>query len=223
MDTGEDLATVTLLANDDEAARTINLKGIGVEAGVGVTHDGQACDGQENSIDFGGAVPGETVEQTITITSSGRSPFTVLSAVLEPGSSPEFSIDELSAPVTLASGESLELKVRYAPVDGGPDSGAFVITTDAAQAPSIRIAACGLGTAPAVCAIPNPLNLGPVGMGQSASGTMTLESCGTEPVTITGVALSDTAPQASAPGYTLAPGGRLAGDAAARRVHRSAS
>lgn len=208
-DAGEDRGTLSIVANVEVPNRTINLVGVGVEAGVGVTHDGQACGDAENSIDFGGAVPGQTVEHIITVTSSGRSPVTVLSAVAEPGSSPEFTIDNVAMPTALSAGETLQLNARYAPVDGGPDTGAFVITTDAPNMPSIRISVCGLGTAPAVCARPNPLNLGPVGVGQNASGTMTLESCGTEPVTISEVALSDMAPQASAPGYTLTPVGGL--------------
>src|SRR5690606_32761184 len=108
----------------------------------------------------------------------GTDDVTVLSAVLEPGSTAEFEIDGPIEPEVLMPGMSLSIAARYRPVDGGRDQGAFVITTDLAAMPSIRIPVCGAGVAPAICARPVPLDLGLVAQGASASGTLTLESCG---------------------------------------------
>jgi hypothetical protein len=81
--------------------------------------------------------------------------------------------------------------------------GAFIITTDSGATPSIRIPICGVGIAPALCAHPVPLDLGAAGVGQSVHGHLTLESCGTEPVTLTAVALSMDAQHQTAMGFRL--------------------
>lgn len=200
---GEELATVTILADDVEEPRTVSARGIGVEAGVGVAHDGTSCGDDERSIDFGRVVPGQTAERTITVTADGSATVTILSAIVQPGSSGEWSIQELTEPATLAPGESLDLVATYAPEDGGPDTGAFVITTDAPDDPSVVVTACGEGVAPAICGRPNPLNLGATAVGGSLSGTLTIESCGLEPVTVTQVQLSMDAGFPSDPGFSV--------------------
>lgn len=202
-DVGEELATVTIVADDAAEPRVVTVRGIGVEAGVGVTLDGERCGEDPDSIDFGRVVPGETSEHTVTVTAEGSATLTVLSAVVQPGSSAEWSIQAVPVPTELAPGESLELVATYAPADGGPDTGAFVITTDAPDAPSIVISACGEGVAPAVCGHPNPLNLGATAVGGSLTGTLTVESCGLEPVTVSQVQLSMDAGFPSDPGFSV--------------------
>ncbi len=208
VDVGEEHATVTIVGDDAETVHEVSLVGIGVETGAGVSHPGETCGTDPDSMSFGRVVPGATAERTITVTAQGTATLTVLSAIVEPGSSGEWSIEGLTEPKPLAPGESLELTARYAPEDGGADSGAFVITTDAPDLPSIRISACGEGVAPAVCAHPNPLNLGATAVGGTLMGTLTLESCGLEPVTISGLILSTDARFPSDPGFSLmgAPG-----------------
>jgi hypothetical protein len=201
-DVGEEHSTITITANDSEDARTISLVGIGVEAGVGVEHPGETCGSDPNSMSFGQVVPGMRAERTITVRASGSATVNILSAIVEPGSSGEWSIQEITSPVQLAPGESFDLTAAYAPEDGGADVGAFVITTDAPDG-TLRVAACGEGVAPAVCARPNPLNLGATPVGGSLSGTLTIESCGLEPVTISSLALSSDPRFPSAPGFTL--------------------
>jgi hypothetical protein len=198
---GEEMSAITIVADDSPDPRVVTLRGIGVEPGVGVAHDGEACGSTEGSLSFGRVVPGQTVERTITVTANGSATVNVLSAVAEPGTSGELTIDDTST--RLAPGESVAIVARYAPEDGGPDTGAFVITTDAPSAPSIRVAVCGEGVAPAVCARPNPLNLGAAAVGGTVSGTMTIESCGLEPVTVSNVRLSMDAAFPTAPGFAL--------------------
>lgn len=210
IDVGEDTAVLLIEADDGEGEHRIELRGEGVIGGFAVTHDGEACSGQEGSIAFGEAEPNTTVTRTITLSSVGGEPITILSAVIEPGTTTEFAIDDLPAPATLAPGDTLGIEARYTPSDGGPDSGAFVITTDLASMPSIRIPVCGAGIAPALCGRPVPVDLGNVSVGTTAMGTLTLESCGLLPVEISGVRITGDSELAlttvpSTP-VTLAPG-----------------
>lgn len=215
-DLGEDLGTITIAADDGQDPFVITLRGVGVQSGAGVELEGDGCEGVEGSISFGAVSPGQVVERRITVRSLGGVPLTVLSAIPEPGTTPELTIDASALPATVPSGDALVLVTRYAPVDGGSDTGAFVITTDAPTLPSIRVPVCGLGVAPAICARPVPLDLGSVPAGQSTSGRLTVESCGLEPLELTALALSSDASHPSGPGFrvtslpalpaTLAPG-----------------
>ncbi len=213
VDVGEDTA-VLLVQGDDQGGelQRVDIRGEGVTGSLEITHPGDACAGAPNSIDFGQTEPGSTSERTITISAIGSSDVTILSAVREPSSSGEFEIDGPQSPVTLASGETLELTARYRPADGGPDSGAFVITTDAPESPSITIPVCGVAVAPALCGRPVPLDFGAVPTGATVTATLTLESCGLLPVDLTSVgiegdadfsiAMAPSVPQTLDPGQT---------------------
>jgi len=204
-DVGEDKATVEIVAGDDGATVSVPLTGVGIAGDLAVTHDGGACDGVDGSMAFGSASPGDTLTRKITIQASGTAAVRVLSAGLEPGRSTEFTVAPIAgAPVSLAPGSSLEITATYTPVDGGPDEGAIVITTDAVDRPSIRIPVCGEGAAAALCADPVPLDLGAVAVGQQASATLTLSSCGSESLDLTGVRLSADMAHPTAAGFTLA-------------------
>lgn len=200
-DVGVDEGTITIVADDQEDPHVVPVRGEGVEAGVEVSHDGAACDDTEGSLSFGGVAPGDTKTQTVTIRASGTARVTIVSVVPEPGTSPELTIEDVPEGTVLDPGATLDLTATYAPVDGGPDSGAFVVTTDIPS--TIVIPVCAQGVAPAVCARPNPLDFGPMGVGQTKTETLTLESCGGVDVTISGVAIARDAMYPSAAGYDL--------------------
>lgn len=198
---GVDEATITIVADDRAEPHVVSVRGEGVEAGVGVSHDGAACTDQEGSLSFGGVVPGNTKTQTVTVRASGSARVTIVSVVAEPGTSPELTIEDVPEGTVLEPNDTLELVATYAPVDGGPDNGAFVVTTDIPS--TIRIPVCGQGVAPAVCATPVPLGFGPLAVGQTAVETITLESCGGEDVTLSGVAIANSGQYTSDAGYRL--------------------
>ncbi len=202
-DVGEDRAVLVIVADDGTGEHRVDLVGVGVIGDLSVTNDGTPCMDDPSSIDFGEVVPGEVATHTITVTAIGSDAVKVLSAVLEPGATAEFEIDGPAEPKTLAPGESLEMEVRYRPGDGGRDSGAFIITTDLASSSSIRIPVCGAGVAPAVCAHPLPLDLGLVPEGGSVTATLTVESCGLQPLDLTNLALSTDAGYPTDPGFSI--------------------
>lgn len=199
---GEDKGTLTVDSDDGKGPKTINLRGVGVLGDVGITHDGELCGAASDSLSFGATGAGQPVTRTITVRSTGTAPFRILSAVREPGTTSEFTIMEAND-VTVAPGATVTLSASYSPVDGGADSGAFIITTDLAERSSIRIPVCGEGVAPALCATPTVLDFGAVAQGTRATRTVKLESCGRLPVDLTTVTLTtDTAHPTSA-AFTL--------------------
>jgi hypothetical protein len=219
-DVGAEVGTITFAANDGKDPITVTLNGVGVESGVGIELEGERCGTDENSLSFGNLTPGTSASRTITVTSQGGTTLTVLSAIVEAGSTGEWTIDGSALPQALEPGASLQLVATYTPVDGGADQGAFVITTDATANSTIRITACGAGVAPALCGRPVPLDLGSVGAGQTISGLLTLESCGLEPLNLTALQLANDANHPLHPAFsftssaalpaTLAPGETVA-------------
>ncbi|MCA9551637.1 MAG: choice-of-anchor D domain-containing protein [Myxococcales bacterium] len=201
-DVGEDTATLTIFANDQEDPHVVDVRGEGVQGGAAVSHDGESCEGGEG-LSFGAVRPGFMVSHTITVEAAGSAPVTVLSVVMAQGSSPEFTVEDPGASRVLQPGEQLTLTASYQPVDGGPDAGTVIITTDAPDAGSLRVPLCGQGVAPAVCGRPNPLDLGALAVGQTRAATLTLESCGGEAVTISAIALANDAQHMSAAGFSV--------------------
>lgn len=200
-DEGEELGSLTIEANDGKGTRTVSMRGVGVIARATIEHGGPACGDMEGSLSFGSVAPLMMVEKTIVVRASGTTPITVLSAVRDPGTSGEFAIEELSAPQIVAPGDSLSLRATYMPVDGGPDIGTFVITTDAPSSPTLRVEVCGEGAAPALCA--TPLAFGPVAQNSVNRKTMTVTSCGPQPVDVSAIALATDAAHLSSSAYRL--------------------
>lgn len=185
---GDKRGTIIVEANDKVGHHEIPLHGIGVIADVIATPEGDACGSSDKSISFGRAVPGQTIDRTITVKAIGSAAVTIQSVIVEDGSSPAFSLDRLETPMTLAPGASLALHAHYAPTVGGTDSGAFVISTDAATNQVIRVTACGEAVAPAVCAM--RLDLGNVVVGTTATGMLHVTSCGLEPAQLIAIGLA---------------------------------
>jgi hypothetical protein len=203
VDVGEERAVLVIRGDDGTGDHRVDLVGVGVIGDLSITHDGVPCGQEPDSIDFGDVTPGSVATHTITISAIGSDEVTILSAILEPGVTAEFEIDGPASPEVLMPGMTFTMDARYRPADGGRDQGAFVITTSLPSAPSIRIPVCGAGIAPAVCGRPIPLDLGLVPEGGSATGTLTLESCGLQPLDITAIALSMDAGYATDPGFAI--------------------
>jgi hypothetical protein len=199
---GDKMATVSIDTNDGKGPHIITLKGTGIMASVIATHDGDACSmANGDSMSFGMIAPGMTVDRTVTVKATGTDKVTILSAVLEPGSDPAFTFDPIDMGHVLNPGESLAIKGHYMPATGGPSTGTFVITTNNPQNPSIKIALCGQGIAPAICA--QRIDFGAVALGDTAMNMVHVTSCGTEPVDVSAVKLASDAQHMSNAEYTI--------------------
>jgi HYDIN/CFA65/VesB family protein len=189
---GKITGTLTIQAGKDTS--TVQLTGEGVRSGARVTPEGEACGMTPMSLSFGQVVPGQSSDRAIKVEALGSAPLTVISAMMESGSSPAFSVDPIPTGTHLDPGGSFEIKAHYRPTLGGADEGAIVVVTDAPDSPTVRIEVCGQGVAPAVCADPVPLDFGAVANGSSKHATLHVKSCGLLPLDVSAIALShDTA------------------------------
>src|SRR5580704_10120152 len=73
-------------------------------------------------LELGEVVVGQTRDRFITITNSGRTPITVLSAA---STGTEFGLNGLDLPLTLAAGESFTFDVSFAPQKSGRVDGSI--------------------------------------------------------------------------------------------------
>jgi Abnormal spindle-like microcephaly-assoc'd, ASPM-SPD-2-Hydin len=85
------------------------------------------------NVNFGNVPVGSSGTQTVTITNSSTSPFTLLQAGV---SGEGFSLKSPPLPLTLAAGQSVSFTARFAPAAAGDTSGTLLITknwTDSSQ------------------------------------------------------------------------------------------
>lgn len=78
-----------------------------------------------SSVDFGIVPPAlPSADRIVTITNTGTGPVTIAPPDISPA---EFTIVSPSFPLTLASGASVQVTIRYTPTENGRDSGSFVV------------------------------------------------------------------------------------------------
>ncbi|MFO0727485.1 MAG: choice-of-anchor D domain-containing protein [Myxococcota bacterium] len=204
IDLGEDLGTLVVDADDSLGERTVNLRGKGVQGGIGVTPEGSQCMMTPDSMDFGAVDLHTTADKKIVIQSTGNAAINLLSVTVKAGSSSAFTVDPLpSGGVSVPAGGSYEIKTHFSPTDGGPASGSFIITTDVPDRPSIEVTVCGVGNAPGLCPHPSTVDFGDVANGARATQTLKLESCGTQALVITAVELANDAAHMTNAGYAI--------------------
>lgn len=209
--------TIEVLAEGASAPRVVTLTGLGVAPGLRVAPATQTCGDEPGSISFGEAAPEHSVDRTLVIESTGQVPVRVVSAELEAGSSPAFTIDPVPASTVLEPGMTFSLMAHYRPTTGGGDRGTIVIHSDVAgPSGALRVPVCGQASVAAVCGQPVPLDLGVVEIGSSAHGVLHLTSCGLRALDVSAIRLSAAAQHPSDASFdislprvaplTLAPG-----------------
>jgi MYXO-CTERM domain-containing protein len=198
---GESTAILEVVADDDVGTHRVTLAGTGVVPGLAVSHGAPPCDGSEGSLSFGRVPPGERATQTIRFEAIGSLPVTVSSARVGETTGAEFAITAIEALMVVQPGQTFELEASYTPADTGSDTAAFLIDTDAPGSRAVRIATCGAGASPHVCA--DPLDLGRVSFGGTKSGTMQVRNCGSDPIDVTAVSMSGAGGPPSHPGYSI--------------------
>lgn len=163
-----------------------------------------------------GRVPaGGMACETLTITNIGSDVLVFESLLI--GGSPDFhvSIDEIDVNTDegrqrlldpdqdgnagLSPDQSFTAEVCYLPPTEGPDSGELVVTTNAANRPSLTVPLQANGAAPCITVNPDRLDFGPALVGASTPRPVTITSCGAEELLVTNVYLTDE----TSPAYSL--------------------
>jgi hypothetical protein len=179
--TGNASGTVTMTSNASDPALTVALSGTGVAPGT--------LGSNPTSLSFGSVQVGSKQSLSETVTNTGGSTVT-LSQVGISGNG--FSLSGITAPVTLAAGQSATFTVTFTPQSAANASGNITITSTASN-PTLAIPLSGTGTAPgSLSSNPTSLSFGTVQLGSNQSLSETVTNTGGSAVTISQVGISGT-------------------------------
>jgi hypothetical protein len=166
-------------------------------------------------LDFGRVAIGEYVDRTVTLESCGAVAFDL--SALDTVGTMEFTIQAFpSLPLELGPGQTADVTIRYAPIDGGRDMSQLRIQS---TLPDGFVVLIGEAAACDLVATPNAVNFNAVGTGQSRTRTVLLENPGGVDCEVTAVRLTpQTSPEfsfgpVSVPS-TIVPGSSLSIDVA---------
>jgi hypothetical protein len=201
---GEFEGRITFTSSDPSDAPTVvPLSGIGSIPGLMVDVSGAHCGGDPNSVDFGFAPVGTSVDRPITLRSATTGTLTITSLALEV---PHSQFELIGAPgpgTTIQPGGSIDFVGRFTPAHEGADSNTILLATNAVVAPNRSIPLCGVGGTPSLCARPVPLDFGAVPLMRTSTATLQLSNCGTQPLSINAVTLSQDAAHPTDPRFVI--------------------
>ncbi len=143
-----------------------------------------------NSLDFDSVTVNTATTQSLTLSSTGTSAVTINSANIYGGS---FSLVGGVFPVTLNPGQSMTLRVQFKPAATGSASGKLAISSNASSSGPTVLALSGTATAapsPQLTLSAGALSFGNVTVGTPTTQSLTLNSTGTAPVSISYASIS---------------------------------
>jgi hypothetical protein len=177
--TGGASGTVSIASDASNPVLKMGLTGTGVSAGV--------LGSTPASLSFGTVPVGNKQTLSETLTNTGGSSITISQVAMGGGSG--FSISGLTAPMTLAAGQSATFNASFQPTAPGAVTGSINITSNASNS-TLAINLSGTG-APAGPLASNPasLNFGSVAVGVKQTLSATVTNTGGSSVTISQVAV----------------------------------
>jgi hypothetical protein len=146
-------------------------------------------------LELGEVVVGQTRDRFITITNSGRTPITVLSAA---STGTEFGLNGLDLPLTLAAGESFTFDVSFAPQKSGRVDGSISIVSEAPNQ-TLTMQLSGTGRATGQLQItPATIDFGDASVGSTGTQNVQLTATGAD-VTVSSATISSESFQLGGP------------------------
>jgi len=122
-------------------------------------------------LQFGTVAVGQTETQLVTLKNTGDTDITVSATNL---STAEFSLSQLSLPLILSAGESVNLSVTFAPTATEWTGGRVTFTSNASN-PSLLLKLGGIGmTSDPITASPKSISFGSVAVGTSSTKSVVL-------------------------------------------------
>jgi hypothetical protein len=170
---------VAITTSSSSTALNIPLSGTGVSPGSLIATPA--------SINFGNVLQGNNQSQNVTLTNSGGSSLTISQASVT-GSG--FSMTGLSAPITLAAGQSIGFTATFAPQSLGAVTGNIAVVNGSS---TLNIPLSGTGIAQgALTATPASLDFGTVQTGSNQSLSVNITNSGGSNVTVSQATISGT-------------------------------
>lgn len=186
-------ASGSVLITDDASggSQSVSLSGTGTAVPV----PGLAA--SSTALNFGSVTVGSSSALSLTLTSNGTAPVTIMNLALNA----PFSIAPTTLPVQLQPGQQLALQVTFSPQAAGGDTAELTVNSDASSGP-LLVSLGGTGVAASVPVLQvnsTSLAFGQVVVGQSASRTLVISNTGQAPLTIDTLLATGGAFQLSAP------------------------
>ena len=164
-------------------------------------HDGLSV--TPGSIDFKSVTVGQTLDQTLTISNTGKAPIHISSMAL---SNKEFSFTGPSVPRTILPGVSLSYAIAFSPTTSGSSTASLAIGDTLATAPiSVSLAGTGEKVIGSAKVSPVSVNFGNTPLQITNAQNVTLENTSDVPLSISGVTVVGSGFGFSdlSPGYVL--------------------
>jgi hypothetical protein len=186
---GTKTATITVGSNADDS--TVALSGTGTQTQLSRA---------PTALSFGsrGIDDGATTTQASTVTNTGSEPVTLAAITLTGSDASQFqrltgATADCATTTVLAAGETCDLRTRFDPTATGAKSATLTVDSNAA---AITITLTGTGTQTELSPDPGALSFGPrdIDDGPTVTQASTVTNTGSEPVTLTAIALTGTDP-----------------------------
>jgi len=193
---GAATGSVTIASDAQTTSSSVALSGTGVNATYTMLLN-------PTSVAFGNLNVGSTTKQTVQLSNTGNTSFTV-TQVTAAGAG--VSVSGLAVPATIAPSQSVPLTVTFAPTAGGAVAGGLTVTNDGGV--NVVAAVTGTGVQAGLSVTPSSASFGSVVTGNTNSQTIQVKNSGTASLTVSQVAASGSGfsvSGVSAP-LTLAPG-----------------
>ncbi len=175
--TGAASGSLSITSDASNPAVTLPLAGTGVASGM--------LTANPPSLTFGNVLIGSTQSLAVNVSNAGTSGINI-SEVSASGTG--FAVSGLTAPASLAAGQSATLNVTFSPQATGAVTGSVAIVGDTA---SVNIALAGAGvTAGTLVANPGSVSMGSVQIGDTQSQTFQLTNSGGSAVIISQAAMT---------------------------------
>jgi hypothetical protein len=175
--------SLTVQGSDGAAPAVVSLSATAVAAAPQISVS-------STTIQFGTVAIGSTSRQDLTISNTGGTDLTI-SVISATGAG--FGVGGITAPKTVAAGQSVSASVSFQPTGGGGVSGTLGITSNDPGNPLMTVALTGTGSATAPGRLevnPTSVSFGNVSIGSRSTKSIILNNPGTTSVPISIIAVS---------------------------------
>jgi hypothetical protein len=177
---GNSSGTLVITSNSSNPTLSVGLSGSAVTPG--------SLSSNTSLMAFGTVEVGSNQKQSATVTNNGGSSVTINQAAVTGNG---FTLSGITAPLSLAAGQSATFTVTFAPRSAGNATGSVTLTPSAGAALSWSLSGSGV-TEGALTATPSSLSFGSIDLGESKSLSESLTNSGGSSVTISQISASGT-------------------------------
>jgi hypothetical protein len=180
---GAQTGSITIASNDPNIPSTsVALTGKGTTAAVGQITITPA------SYNFGSLVDGQSKTATFTISNTGNASATIAQISVN---GVAFSETGLTAPATLAAGQSTSFTAQFAPTTAGALAATVSVSYSGSSTPAVAaLTGTGVAATQSISAAPSNVTFGNVNVGANNTQSVTLTNTGNSSLTISKISVT---------------------------------